>query len=218
MRLLHLCTMRSDHVIIIALLVAIGLSLVGYKYAAGGVAIGGALAALASIAAGGWRAPGTTSPLPPSRVFEVVDVVRRLPTPQEVKGLTHVLEWDPDDFWALQVTAGDGRWRHVLSGARASMERNLAIQEGLLASQLANFRAEQRILPEGGEAWQRWEGRIAHLGKAEHRLVPDRRWRRHSLGVEAALEQIKQRLRMPSDKLRIRPLEEVEKEELERAE
>ena len=96
------------------------------------------------------RRGGTSSlppSLPPSRVFEVVDVVKRLPTPQEVKGLTHVLEWDPDDYWALQVSADGSGWRHVLSGARASMERNLAIQESLLASQLANFRAQQSQLP-----------------------------------------------------------------------
>lgn len=149
-----------------------------------------------------------------STVYDVHDVVKRLPTPQEVKGLTHVLEWDPDDFWALQVTAGDGRWTIQMSGDRASMERRLDHAESLLASQLANFRVQQRILPEGGEAWQRWEGRIAHLGKAEHRLVPDRRWRRHSLGVEAALEAIRGGLGMSADKVRIRPLEEVEKEEL----
>ena len=44
--------------------------------------------------------------------------------------------------------------------------------------------------------------------------MPDRRWRRHSLGMQAPLEEILSRLELPADKLRIRPLEEAEKEEL----
>lgn len=162
-----------------------------------------------------YRGRATTGSLPGQvRSFDVHDVVRRLPTPEEVKGLSHVLEWDPDDFWALEETAGDGRWRFKLSGDRASMDRRLENEERSLAGLLANFRAEQSRLPEGGEAWQRWEGRIDHLGKAGHRLRPDRRWRRHSLGVEAALEAIRGGLGMSADKVRIRPLEEAEKEEL----
>lgn len=174
------------------------------------------ISGLAAATLGARRRRGGTGSLPPVRSFDVHDVivVKRLPTPQEVKGLTHVLEWDPDDFWALEVTAGDGRWAFQMSGDRASMERRLDYAQSLLESQLANFRVQQRILPEGGEAWQRWEGRIDHLGKAEHRLRPDRRWRRHSLGVEPALEAIKAGLGTPSDKVRIRPLQEVEKEEL----
>jgi hypothetical protein len=146
-----------------------------------------------------------------------VEVVDRLPNPQEVKGLTHVLEWDPDDHWAVQESAGDGRWTQVLSGDRASMERRLDHRQSVLAGQLSNFRAQQANLPPDGPAWERWERKIDHLSQVDYRLVPDRRWRRHSLGVEPALEEIRQRLRMPSDKLRVRPLEDAERDELERA-
>lgn len=159
--------------------------------------------------------PSSQQSAHPSVVYHV-EVVERLPTPQEVKDLTHVLEWDPDDYWALQETAGDGRWTGArgVSGDRASMERRLENEKRSFAGLLANFRAQQAPLPEGGPAWDRWERKIAHLSKADHRLVPDRRWRRHSLGVEAALLQIKDRLGMPSDKLRVRPLEDAERDEL----
>jgi hypothetical protein len=143
-----------------------------------------------------------------------VEVVEGSPAPEDVKSLTHVLEWDPDDYWALQESAGDGRWSHAMSGDRASMERRLDHRQSTLAGQLSNFRAQQTPLPEGGPAWERWERKIEHLSQVDYRLVPDRRWRRHSLGVEPALEQIRQRLRMPSDKLRIRPLEDPERDEL----
>ena len=209
--------MRSD-ILLYFMALSLGLSFAGYWYTP---LYPTGLAVIAVGAAAAVLFPRYSRQPPPgaaqSTVYHLPEVVEGPPAPEDVKNLTHVLEWDPDDYWALEETAGDGRWTHAMSGDRFSMERRLDHRQGMLQSQLANFRAEQTPLPEG-PAWERWERKIEHLSKVDYRLVPDRRWRRHSLGVESALEQIKQRLRMPSDKLRIRPLEDPERDELMRAE